>query len=153
MSFNRESFMSSRFEPRTAGVRIKKSDLQGFFEGEEEPVWTVRGLTGEELGKALEASSNLEKVQEAVSTLMSNNSQEIADSVKTLFNKERPEDIVKRLEFLVMGSVDPECDLQMAVKVCKNFPVEFFDLTNKIRNLTGLGHSIAKKKPSGETQK
>ena len=151
MTFDRDRFMSSKFEPRTADVQIKNSDLTEFFESEE-PVWKVRGMTGEELGKVMEAVQNTERIQEAVRALLSDSSPDIVEGVRKLFNRERPDDVIKRIESLVLASVEPECDLQMAVKVLKHFPVEFYAITNKINALTGLGHSIAKKKPSGETR-
>ena len=151
MTFDRDRVMSSKFEPRTANVPIKNSDLTEFFESEE-PVWKVRGMTGEELGKVMEAVQNTERIQEAVGALLSDSSPDIVKGVRKLFNRERPDDVIKRIESLVLASLEPECDLQMAVKVLKFFPIEFYAITNKINTLTGLGHSIAKKKPSGETR-
>jgi len=56
------------------------------------------------------------------------------------------------LEMFVMGSVSPTADMELAIKVCKVRPIEFFEITGVINRLTGQGQE-AKKKPeaSGPT--
>ena len=55
-----------------------------------------------------------------------------------------PMDIALRLELLIAGSVDPVCDIELAVKLNMAFPTEFLILTKKIMRLTGLGHEPGK---------
>jgi hypothetical protein len=50
-----------------------------------------------------------------------------------------PPDLVKRLEHLVFGSVAPEIDREIAVRLFAAYPVVAYQLTNKILELTGLG--------------
>ena len=58
----------------------------------------------------------------------------------------------EKLQMLVIASVSPECDMQTAMQLAKAFPVVFFDLTNRIPRLTGLGHIPGKRPPSGGSQ-
>ena len=62
-----------------------------------------------------------------------------------------PEEIARRLEMLTIGSVEPKLTLDIAVKLSETFPIEFYQLTTKISELTGKGHVPGKPKPSGET--
>jgi hypothetical protein len=52
---------------------------------------------------------------------------------------------------LVIGSVDPRIELETAIKLCKVFPVEFMQLTNKITVLTGQGSVPGKPRSSGDS--
>jgi hypothetical protein len=72
----------------------------------------------------------------------------VADARKALglAGKETPGEIAKRLEMLAMASVEPAISLQVAVKLAENFPVEFYQLTNEITELTGMGFDLVKPK-------
>jgi hypothetical protein len=59
-----------------------------------------------------------------------------------------PGEIAKRIETLVSGLVFPAFNHAMAVKFAETFPVEFFDITNRILHLTGMGGSHVKPPPS-----
>jgi hypothetical protein len=67
-------------------------------------------------------------------------------------SEKTPDDIARRIQLLVLGGVEPKFDQESAVRFCRVFPVEFFQLTNRITELTGQGHVPGKAKPSGETQ-
>jgi hypothetical protein len=62
-----------------------------------------------------------------------------------------PDDVAKRIEHLVLGSVDPVCTPDLAVRLCETYPVEFYQLTTKILELTGKGQEPGKSKRSGKT--
>jgi hypothetical protein len=64
-----------------------------------------------------------------------------------------PAAIINRLEQLVQCSVDPVITLDVAVKLAEARPIEFYQLTNEILRLTGLGMDVKKPKASGETTK
>jgi hypothetical protein len=55
-------------------------------------------------------------------------------------------DIAKRMELLAACSVDPVCDLELAVKLAEFAPVQFYHLTNQILVLSGQGPVQAKKR-------
>jgi hypothetical protein len=145
--FDTKRFMTTHFTAREEDVPVP--DLKDFFEPDEDPVWRVRGLTGAELGltnQAAERNRNIEAILEGVAAAAGAKK---TDAIKNLIGgrDETPDDVVKRMEMLVIASVSPECDLQMAVKLCKTVPVEFFQITTVISKLTGMGQA-AKKKPT-----
>ena len=74
--------------------------------------------------------------------LFGKKSKEFSRALKDLVDPSTPTDIAKRISMLVMGSVAPETDEELALKLCLYFPIEFFAITNKITELTGLGLSI-----------
>ena len=85
---------------------------------------------------------------------MSPDAKDKTEAVKGLMGvNETPADIAKRLEWLVLASVDPPCTLDLAVRLCETFPIEFYQLTNKIYELTGRGQVPGKQPPSGEIPK
>jgi hypothetical protein len=151
MKFDAKKFLKTKFVKRTFPVSVP--DLRDFFHEGEEAVWTVRGLTGQELARANEAADRSKNMATILSALSSDVSKEKETAVKELLGltKGTPADISKRIEHLVLGSVDPECTQDLAVKLCETYPVEFYQLTNKIMELTGQGQMPGKPKPSLET--
>jgi hypothetical protein len=150
MSFDKKIFMKTKFEPRVEPVPVP--DLKEFFAAGEDPVWSVRGLTGHELGQVNEAKERNENIGAILEAIVSESSKEKAEAVKALIglNDKTPGDIVQRIAMLKIGSVEPECDEELAVRLCTHFPGVFVPLTNKIRNLTGQGSTVKKKQtPSG----
>ncbi len=116
-------------------------------------IWKIRGLTGYELGLCNEASSRNKNVRAIIDGLASQIPSEIAQALKSFYGRDEvPQDVAKRIEQLILGSVEPKVDVELATKLCKAFPIEFYILTNKINELTGKGHIPGKVQPSGETQ-
>lgn len=152
MSFDTKKFKTAKFEIREGLVKVP--DLQPFFPEGEDPVWKVRGLTGHELGKVNESAERHKNIMSILEGLISSGNAEKVESVKKLvgLGDDTPVDIVKRIEMLVVASISPECDEELAVRLCEKFPVEFFNITNEITKLTGQGHVLGKLKPSGETK-
>ncbi|MCK9362141.1 MAG: hypothetical protein M0P74_00840 [Syntrophales bacterium] len=153
MSFDAKKFLKTKFTLRTDEVAVPA--LAAFFPEEAKPLWKVRGLTGQELGVANEAPERMRNMAAIMEGLASGAAKEQADAVKELLGigGTTPQDVAKRLEHLVVGSVDPKCTQELAVRLCEVFPVEFFQLTNKIAALTGQGQMPGKQPPSGETPK
>ena len=152
MKFDAKKFLKTKFTQRTHPVPVP--DLRQFFPEGEEAVWIVRGLTGQELGRADAAADNQKSITALVSGLTSDSSKEKAQAIKDLLGigGNTPAAIVKRIEQLIIGSVDPECTRDLAVKLCETYPVEFLTITNKIVELTGQGQIPGKSQPSGATQ-
>lgn len=153
MGFDAKKFMKTKWQQRTEAVPVP--DLQAFFPEGEEAVWTVRGLTGQELGKSNEAAERNKNVAAILEGLMGGEAKEKAQAVKDLLGVggSTPVDIAKRIEHLMSGSVSPPCTHELSVRLCEAFPVEFFLLTNKIVALTGMGMLPGKPAPSGGTEK
>ena len=119
--------------------------LSAFFtpddDGKIDAAFTVRGLTFEELARAENQADNTDTVRKLLEHLGSSNAQAksaaLADALG--YGEEVPRQQVIRKAHLVIGSVDPAIDEEMAVKLANTFPVEFKQLTNKILELTGKG--------------
>lgn len=152
MGFDAKKFLQTQFVPREETVPVP--DMKDFFPEGEKPEWKVRGLTGVELARSNEAVARNKDIAAILEGLISQNNQAKIDSVKQLIGTDDkvPNDIAKRIELFIMGSVEA-VDIDIANKICTAFPVEFFEITNKITVLTGQGHVPGKPKPSGETQK
>lgn len=153
MPFDSKKFLKTKFTPRIDEVPVP--DLAAFFPDGAKPVWKVRGLTGQELGRANEAAERNKNVAAILEGIASGVAKEQTEAVKELLGVvgSTPQDIAKRLEILVLGSVDPPGALDLAVRLCETFPIEFFQITNRINQLTGQGQMPGKQPPSGETPK
>ena len=145
--FNVKRFMAAQMAPREEDVPVPA--MQDFFE-EDKPVWRVRGLAGQELGFAnasAERNRNIEAVLEGIASSISGKK---AEAIRKLIGDREgvPDDIAKRLEMFALGSVAPEADVELAIKICRVYPIEFYMITNAINRLTGMGYEIKKKQLS-----
>ena len=149
--FDAKKFMKTKFTPRTADVPVP--EMRDFFPEGVKPLWKVRGLTGQEMGRANEAADRNKNMSAILDGLTGEASKEKAEAVKALLGigGTTPADIAKRLEWLVIGSVSPKCTPDLAVKICEVYPIEFYTITNKIMFLTGKGQMPGKQPPSGGT--
>ena len=139
MAFDSNKFLQTSFKHRTDPVPVP--DLAEFFEEDSKPEWIVRGMTGQEVGRCAEAATKREAINLLVSGLMSTVTKDTVEAAKDVLGvgNDTPADIAKRIEHLVVASVDPVCTLDLAVRICEIFPVEFYQITNKIMELTGKG--------------
>jgi hypothetical protein len=153
--FDQQSFMKAKLEARTDAVSVP--GLVHFFEEGTDPVWIVRGLTGVELARASDAGGRSKRLEALISALSS----KMLDKTKVatvrsafgLSDDDVPEEMAKRMEMLVTGSVDPKIDLSVAVRLAESYPIEFYELTNKITILTGQGAiDVGKQQPFGNAQ-
>ena len=137
-------------EARTEDIPVP--DLLAFFLDNEPAVWTVRGLAGQELGRANEAAAKNKLVAATMDALAGMSAREQIEEIKNALGLggNVPDDIAKRIEYLTAGSVKPAITQEVAVKLCETYPIEFYELTNAIIRLTGQGF-VEKKKltPSG----
>ncbi len=151
MAFLTKEFIRTKFEPRTADIPVP--DLKQWFDGDD-LVWRVRGLDGNELGRcnAL-AEKNRRSITEIAEGLTSGKSAELIGTVRQLvgLGDDIPMEVAQGIEYLICGSVNPECDLDLAVKLNLNFPVEFRQLVHRIIHLTGMGFAAAGKPPASGT--
>jgi hypothetical protein len=132
---------------------VKVPGLAKWFDGE--PEWTVRGLTGHELSLALEAQERRRKLSDALLAIAGDTPEsERVTAIREALGigtENLSADVVKRLEMLVHGSVEPKVDMDVARKLFTNYPIEFYQLTMAIMRLTGLGAGLdeGKSPPSG----
>ena len=148
MPFNADQFQRAAFEPRTEVVPFPA--LAEFFGPDEAAEFTVRGLTSIELHKAMEAGARNKGVDAVVKAIASSKDQ--IDNIRKALGmtSDTPGEIAKRLEMLVAGCMAPKIDHATAAKLAEVCPVEFYDLTNRITNLTGQGASRVKPQPSSQ---
>lgn len=147
--FDVKAFNKAKFEARTEVVEVP--ELAEFNAGK--PVaWTVRGLTGDEFYKVRGAADKNAQVQALLEAVSGKGLLQV-EAIREAFGlaADLHEDHVKRLEMLIVASVDPPVDRPMAVKFAAAYPVAFARLTDKILVLTGMGQVSGKLKGSGET--
>ncbi len=151
--FDASKFIATQFIPREEVVKVP--DLKDYFAEGDKLVWRVRGLTGYEYGKVEEVKQRNKQIGNIIEGIVSAGSKKQIEAIKQLVGNtsDATDDIAKRLELLVVGSVDPVCDLDLSIKLLTVFPIEFYLVTNKISELTGKGHIPGKAKPSGKTPK
>jgi len=150
MGLDVNKFVNSKFDTTTE--EIKLDCLKDFFGKDEKPVIKVKGLTGVELGFVNESIDRSKAVNDIVEKLMSTVGKEKAEGVfeGVGLSDETPSDIVRRIEIMKKGVVEPEVGHEFVLKFCDRFPVEFYEVTNKILELTGKGQSLVKPSPSGK---
>ncbi len=147
MAFNAAAFAAAPLSHRQETVPVP--DLAPWFEGDAAPTWTVRGLTGNELAKADAARDRLKREAALAAALVSGSQREVAEAVQEALGRTdaTEPDFARRLELVTLGSVEPACTLDTVVRLAEHFPVVFYQLSNKILELSGRG-SDAEKKPS-----
>lgn len=140
--FDDKAFMRAKFVPRIDEVYVPA--LSAFFDADEAFIWRVRNLTGDELAKSMEASSRQKGVDTIIKALASQSAQIDEIRASLGIGDDVSVELAKRLEQLVTASIQPVIDKPVAVKLAENFPIEFYQITNKIIELTGLGADIKK---------
>lgn len=151
MGFNPQKYMQTQFKRREQAVSVP--DLASYFGEDEKPEWTVKGLTGQELAMTNEAVKRNQNMSAILEGIASNRTDEIKEAISKLAGcgDGVPDDVAKRVSMLSLGSIDPKVDESLAVHLCTNNPIEFYQITNVITRLTGLGYDPGKLPPSGKT--
>jgi len=141
MAFDIAKFETAKLKHRQAEIKVPA--LKDFF-GDDEPVWTVRGLSGEEVAHVNEAIKLNTNLAELIEGIVSDSAKDKIEAIKESLGitTEVPHETVRRIALLVNGSVDPECSQNLAVKLAKNFSVQFYELTTKVLELTGMGSEL-----------
>ena len=143
--FDAKRFLKEKFTPRHGAVQVP--DLKEFFPAEEEPIWQIRGLTGQEIGRARHAAENRDKVAKPlVKALMKGSDSGRQKEVEEMLgiNDDVPFIVALKIEYVILGSILPECSRELAVNICKKFPIEFYDIAQAIEILSGKGHDNGK---------
>ena len=152
---NLQRFLSAALSPRELETAVP--ELVGtLFDDGEKPIWTVRGLTAAELGRAKQASEEGLDTIKALVQAMAGDGDKAAQIRKAfgLGDDDVPQNISYRIEVLAAGSVSPALGAQnrdVVVKLAEAFPTTFYDLSNKVLNLTGQGAVLGKSRRSGKT--
>ena len=153
MAFDKKLFLREKFVPRTDLVPVP--ELAAYFPDPKDAVWKVRGVSGVEMAECFEAAEKNKKIGAVIDGIASGQSKKTTAAIKEMVGASgnTPQDIAKRIAFLVAGSVVPKVDVELAKKLCQTFPIEFYQITTKIIALTGMGHEPGKPKGSGKAKK
>lgn len=137
MAFDLKAFNAAKLEPRTEDVPVP--DLAVFFAAPDKPVWKIRQLTGEELSRANEAAGRNKQASAILRAMAASETK--SDAIKELmgFSDAIPEDLAKRIEHLMLGSVEPKVDRETALRLFRHYPVVAWQLCDRILALTGKG--------------
>lgn len=148
MGFKADQFITAEFQHRTDAVRVP--GLAEWFDGD--PVWTVRGLTAHEFATCQEAAEKDQSVAALAEALAAGTKNEQVKELRDALglSDTTPGEISKRIRMLMLGSVDPVCDRELSVKLSERYPIEFYQLTNEITQLTGKGQIVGKPDASGD---
>ena len=144
-----QKFLQAKLAAREADIPVPA--LADFF-GDEPAVWRVRALTAAELGRANESNSRTQSVKQLVAALASNG--ETAGAIRDalgLADDDVPTDVARRMDMLVYGSVAPAITREVSVRIAELYPTIFYELTNKVLELTGAGAELGKSMRSGRT--
>lgn len=151
MPFNLDRFDAAQLQRRTATVDLP--GLAQFFDPVESDdgddqnpgyAWTVQNLTAHELSDANDASKKQKEIRNIVKAIAENDAQVAVMRNALGLGDTTPAELAKRITMLVHGSVKPEVTHAQAAKLAEHFPIEFFQLTNEISLLTGLGAELVK---------
>lgn len=142
MAFDATKFESIEFKDRTEKIPVP--DLKQFFGKKEKPIWEVRGLTAHELAivnNAVEANKGKAELLDAISEGTSDEKMEAVRKAMNILkvSDSVPGDLIRRHQTLVMGSINPVCSEELAVKLGNNYPTVLFQISQKIYALTGMG--------------
>jgi hypothetical protein len=152
MAFNTNKFLKTKLTPRTGIVKVP--DMADFFEPNTPAEFKVRGIDGTEFTNVREASEKHKNILGLLEGLMSTVANDKLEALRESLQltDSVPVELAKRLEMAVLGCVDPVVDLELAKKIAKTYPIDFYAITTKILELTGLGHvPLAGVRPSGAT--
>ena len=153
--FDASKFLQAKLSARTRAVKVPAL-AEWFGEDPDQAEWVVRGLSANELAKVNEAELRNRRADALADAITDGARSEIVEELQHALGrgKDTRPDLARRLEMLTLGSVEPECVLEVAVRLAEKFPTQFFELTNAVLELTGRGSEVAKKpKPSGGTAK
>jgi hypothetical protein len=153
MAFDAARFVEAGWQRRQGTVAVP--DLAGWFDKKEKPVWKIQSLEGAEIARARDAERRNKTLKSVIDGLVSENEKKKAAAIRKIVGStdDMPDDIAYRTEILRYGSVEPAVDYPLAAMLHRSKPVVFFEITNEIIRLTGLGHEPGKAKASGKTKK
>ncbi len=151
MAFDTNKFQCTKFSERTEDVPVP--DLQQFFKGD--AVWKVRGLSGEEMAIVDESEARAKNMLATTAALVGAEQKEKISAMRELLgvSEKTPLTLLRRIDTLLLGSVEPKIDRQLAVKLADCYPMEFKLLVLTILTLAGKGKVPGKLPCSGETPK
>lgn len=156
MGFEPDRFLATQWQRREFDVAVPT--LKEFFAKDEKPIWKICSLEGKELAQAKHAKERNLRLRAGIDSIAEILSIKDKKKLKNKFddilgNIEAESDTVWRTELLILASIEPQVDYPLAAMLFKARPTEYYNITNEIIRLSGLGHEPGKQRPSGETRK
>ena len=136
MTFDIERFRKAKLTHRQ--VEVKLPELKDWFGEGVEPIFHVRGLSGEEFYNVREAEQKRAAFKEIADRMLSGDGAAFADAIEEFFGAV-PAEYVRRVEVLIQGTVDPKLDRPNATKFITHYPVSAHTVCEEILRQTGLG--------------
>lgn len=143
MAFDADRLKRCVFKPRTETIPI--APLAKLFGDGEKPEFIVRGLTGEEYAHCIQAAKGYSQMEQIVAGILSGAAADKVEAIRKALGlgDDLPEDYARRIEFLIIGCVEPSgLDRESVVKIAAIAPIEFMWLTNSVMKLSGEGAEI-----------
>ena len=153
MSFDVKKYKKTKFEHQFVDVPLPPV-FSEFFDKDEKPVWKVRGLTGQELGRAQVAAAKNQNMADMIEAMTSGKSKEKIKAFKGMLgidDGKTPQALAEAFEKIVIGSVEPVVDLELALLVCTRSPEAFYSIHAAIKKLTDGGMIPGESKGSTQT--
>lgn len=150
MSFDTQKFAAAKWVHRTQAVEVP--ELAAFFPEGEPAVFTVRGLSADEIYKIRSASSRAKLLEGIAEGLAEGSKSGTARAIAEALGAQGVLDPAtpRAMETLILGCVDPPCDLDLARLLADKHGLIFVRLNDAIMALTGQGGEVEKKAlPSG----
>jgi len=104
MEFDSKKFLKEKFTDRTGSVSVP--DMVAWFSGKGKPAFTVRGLTGKEVGIARVAAARNKSVEGILKMLKDAKVSEQVDALKSVFDMDlsgATEETAIRIEYFKIG--------------------------------------------------
>lgn len=148
--FDAAKFDRQEFHPRTEDVYLDV--MAPFFPEGEEPIFKIKSLSADEVARTNDAIKTAKMAESMIDALATMNKPDMVKSMKAQlgYGDEINSDVQRRIELIIYGTIEPELPRELIVKMAENLPTAFYKLSNRITEITGLGHELGKQPPSGE---
>lgn len=147
MPFDFNKFEQAQFKQRTKDIDVPL--LQDFFPDGETALWKIQAMTSEDLalvGLAIEKNKAMGTLLTAMMSAKSADKAEAVKKMMGLHDENMPDEVVKRIEVLLLGSVDLEHDnpqhREVVIRIAQHFPGTFRRITDEIYTISGEGPEI-----------
>lgn len=148
MAFDMDRFRRVELKARTIAVKVP--EMKEWFGDDAEPLFLVRGLTGEEFYAVREASKKRADLQAIASKILSGNGEAFGEAIEEFYGAV-PDEFARRVELLIFGCTEPRLDRPEAMKLFKHFPSTAHTICDEILRATGEGSVAGESKGSGGT--
>ena len=151
MGFDVTKFTQAKFSARSEKFEVQ--GLSEFFPEGEEPLVTLRGLTAEELAVSDQRADNAGSMAALLESVLATSVKDKVQGIRGLLGlgTDTPRAHVKRLALIQFGMTDPALSESDIVRLGDAFPIEFYQISNRIVELTGQGKILGKAQGSIST--